>query len=153
MDCFVASLLAMTERASIDDGHGLNLDQPFRGRKRRYANERARRRLHAFKERRARLADDGTELRLVADDEGGDLHDIAITRTGGFQRQANIVHHLCRLRGQITVADHPSLLVDGHLSCDIDRARTRSDDDVGVSRIVMKAAWPKLFELAHACAS
>src|SRR5947199_175456 len=27
------------------------------------------------------------------------------------------------------------------------------DDDVGVSRIVVKAAWPKLFELAHVCAS
>src|SRR5438132_3457368 len=126
MDCFVASLLAMTEKASIDDSHGLNLDQPFRGRKRRYADERARRRLHAFKERRARLADDGTELRLVADDEGGDLHDISITRTGGFQRHANIVHHLCRLHGQITLADHPSLLVGRYLSRDIDRARTRS---------------------------
>ena len=103
--------LAMTEYAetSIDDGHGLNLDQPFRGRKRRYTDERARRRLHAFKEHRARLADDGTELRLVADDEGGDLDDIGITRTGGFQRQADIVHHLCRLRGQIALADHPSL--------------------------------------------
>src|SRR5437879_12664406 len=116
MDCFVASLLAMTEKASIDDSHGLNLDQPFRGRKRRYADERARRRLHAFKERRARLADDGTELRLVADDEGGDLHDTGIIRTGGLQRQTNIVHNLDRLRGQIAAAHYPAPLAVGHLS-------------------------------------
>src|SRR5215207_9456556 len=155
MDCFVASLLAMTERAatSIDDGHGLNLDQPFRGRERRYTDERARRRLHAFKEHRARLADDGTELRLVADHEGGDLHDISITPAGGFQRQADIVHHLCRLRGQIPLADHPSLIVGRYLSRDIDRARARSDDDVGISRIVVKAAWPEILMLAHVCAS
>src|SRR6185312_12386609 len=92
------------------------------------------------------------KLRPVADDEGGDLDDIAITRAGGFQRQADIVHHLCRLRGQIPLADHPSLVVGGHLSRDIDRARARSDDDVGVSRIVVKAAWPDML-LAHVCAS
>ena len=36
------------------------------------------------------------------------------------------MHHLCRLRGQITLADHPSLLVGGYLSRDIDRARTEA---------------------------
>src|SRR5829696_792102 len=155
MDCFVATLLAMTECAatSIDDGHRLDLDQPFRGRERRYTDERARRRLHAFEEHRARLADDGTELRLVADHEGGDLHDISITPAGGFQRQADIVHHLCRLRGQIPLADHPSLIVGRYLSRDIDRARACSGDDVGISRIVVKAAWPDMFELAHVFAS
>src|SRR5437763_8443329 len=103
MDCFVASLpcanasrlsQAMTElhvAASIYDGHGLNLDQPFRRRECRYTDERACRWLHAFKERRARLADHRTKLRSVADDEGGDLHDIGITRTSGFQRQADIL--------------------------------------------------------------
>src|SRR4030095_1003879 len=83
----------------------------------------------------------------------GDLDDIAITRTGGFQRQADIVHHLGRLRAQIPLADHPSLIVGRYLSRDIDRARTRSDDDVGISRIVVKSAWPEMFELAHVCAS
>ena len=41
-----------------------------------------------------------------------------------IKRHANILHHLCRLRGQITLADHASLLVGGYLSRDIDRART-----------------------------
>ena len=90
-------------QTSIDDGDGLDLDQPLRGRERRYADQRARRRLHAFKEHRARLADDGTELRLVADDESGDLDDIGIART----RRPSAPSPNCASPGSSARPDHP----------------------------------------------
>ena len=137
---------------SIRDRDRLDLDQPFRRGKRGDANERRGRRLHAFEESRTGLADDGAQLRLVADDEGRDLHDVAVGRAGRLQRMTEILHHLGRLRGEVAFAHNPSLLVDGHLTRDVDGACAGGSNDVGISGIVVQAAGAEMIELGHGLA-
>jgi FMN-dependent dehydrogenase len=91
--------------SSVDDGYGLDLDEPLRQRERRDADEGARRRHLAREEGRSCFADDGSVFGLIVHDVSGDLHDVGVTRTGSGEGQTDIPHRLHCLRSEITGAD------------------------------------------------
>ena len=70
-------------RISIDDGNGLDLDEPLRQCQRGDADEGARWWRALREEGRSRLADDGSVRGFIGHDVGSDLDDVRVGRTGG----------------------------------------------------------------------
>ena len=64
------------------------------------------------KEWRPRFADDGSMLRLIVHDVGGDLHDVGVARTGCGESQADVVHRLRCLRSKVTGTDQRAAFID-----------------------------------------
>src|SRR3954447_18828157 len=95
---FPNSLMSLSETiwfivsslSSVDDGDGLDLDDPLRT--------------------------PGSVFRLIVYDIRGDLHDVGIARAGGGKRQSDIAHRLRCLRGQVSRTDQRTASINGHLA-------------------------------------
>ena len=106
--------------SSVDDGDGLDLDDPLRDCERGHTDEGARWRRPIREEGRSRVPDDGSVFRLIVYDLRGDLHDVGIARAGGGKRQSDIAHRLRCLRGQVSRTDQRTASINGHLASRVD---------------------------------
>ncbi len=106
----------------VDNGDGLDLDEPFGQRERLDTYQGAGRRFPVGEERGPRLADNRSIVRLIVHDVGGDFHNVGVARPGDGEGQADIAHRLRCLHSQIAGTDQRPTLVDGYLPSRVDRA-------------------------------
>jgi hypothetical protein len=113
------------------DGDGFNLDHPFRVNKTSDLDQRAGGLVCRVQKLIPDLAK-GSDLRDIGD-ERGELDQAPRSSTGSFERGQHVPENLCRLGGEISGADEPSLRVHGDLSGDDDELASGDDRQVAVA--------------------
>ena len=88
-------------------------------------------------------------LRFVVHDVGRDLHDIGEARACRRERQAKVPHDLLGLRGEVAGTHQVALAVHRDLPGDVNRAGTRRDRHMRISRIFEETVGLRIRDSAH----